>query len=554
MTNINKQIHSSMTAAGYVRDRSHTDDLYFTGKIPILSGLVSVGIKFQKDSVTKIPELYLLNKDTELPNAVAHIERDNKVCYAQEQNLRLDMYNMPTSVGYCLSSMQLALENIASNDLSGEIANEFAQHWLANDFLYMHQNPSDIDPCYVYEFFRGDGAIVKVLCSNPNDLKRYRPIRKGNKIAIQSQSPTKIIPISINLTFPETYKQPNTLEELLNWLDTLDTTIRQKVISSLLGQSVDSFIVFISAPNCMIGFKAKLSKLLRKTYQQKGFLKFIFSYRLNQIEIERLRVCRTDNNYIYSRNINEQPNLSKKNIVIVGLGTIGSHIAKFFVQSGAGFNGGHLTLIDSSAFVAGNIGRHLLGIESIGSNKASACKGLLTQTYPDASIKDIPEDVIHNLPYLSSADLLVDATGDEMLADKINYYFQSAIRDGKEAPVILHTWLVGNGIAAQGILVDTQETACYRCLKDLNGDWRHPVVSAGHTAKITPASCMDGSYFAYGVGSSAIAAGLATQMALDWSAKRPSPRFRTIRIVHDASLDVQDSDLAPATDCGACHV
>jgi hypothetical protein len=69
---------------------------------------------------------------------------------------------------------------------------------------------------------------------------------------------------------------------------------------------------------------------------------------------------------------------------------------------------------------------------------------------------------------------------------------------------------------------------------------------------MTPANCGEGAYFAYGVGAPAIAGGLAIQMSLDWIKGRPSPRFRTIRIVEDATFAVKDANVTRLEGCPVC--
>ncbi|MEE1721090.1 ThiF family adenylyltransferase, partial [Pseudomonas aeruginosa] len=85
--------------------------------------------------------------------------------------------------------------------------------------------------------------------------------------------------------------------------------------------------------------------------------------------------------------------LAGKNIALVGCGAIGGYLADLLVKSGAGFLGGSLVLIDDDELSVGNLGRHFLGFEYIGQNKAAALCAELRAKYPEVQVSFIPKRV-----------------------------------------------------------------------------------------------------------------------------------------------------------------
>lgn len=251
--------------------------------------------------------------------------------------------------------------------------------------------------------------------------------------------------------------------------------------------------------------------------------------------------------------MHQQPDLSGKRIALIGIGTIGGFLARNLAQSGAGMNGGELVLYDEQSLTPGNVGRHYLGLSQVGTFKALAMKDELLRLMPDCLVKHVTKDALLAVEELLKFDLIVDATGDRAMSDALNRHAVIARRSGASTVPILYVWLVGSGVAAQSLLVDGAEHACFRCLRLTRSDEeRFPVLRDEHAAALVPANCGEGSYFAYGVGAPTIAAGLATQICLDWAKGKPSPRFRTLQIVHEATRQVKDQNPSSRDDCPAC--
>jgi ThiF family len=106
--------------------------------------------------------------------------------------------------------------------------------------------------------------------------------------------------------------------------------------------------------------------------------------------------------------------LHSKRVVIVGVGTVGSDLAKRLARSTVG----HLCLIDHDVLEVENLYRHELPIEYVGRNKAEGLAyyltkqivGLQTEAWPYKIDQSVSDEVLDEL--LADADLIIAATDD----------------------------------------------------------------------------------------------------------------------------------------------
>ena len=110
----------------------------------------------------------------------------------------------------------------------------------------------------------------------------------------------------------------------------------------------------------------------------------------------------------------------KSKIALIGAGSLGSHILHILAHSGIG----EIHLIDSDIFMPANIGRHMLGVTSLGKAKAIQLSTLIGRDIPSCEIIPLYESVQSWLKRtdISKFDLIVDVTGErtvrEVLAAK----------------------------------------------------------------------------------------------------------------------------------------
>jgi molybdopterin/thiamine biosynthesis adenylyltransferase len=256
-----------------------------------------------------------------------------------------------------------------------------------------------------------------------------------------------------------------------------------------------------------------------------------------------------------TRNLGGQFSLEGKRVLLVGCGTIGSHLARFLVQGGAGQERlGCLSLVDHQVLKPGNIGRHLLSAAHLQRPKAEALAEELSEQFPGTKIVGVSSPIMERRDLVAVADLVIDATGEEAVSFALN---DLLVRLRPNAPDALYVWLYGNGAAAQCLFVNGKKlnSVCRKCLHpELSGVPRYYPIAAGWDAREIPAACGEAAFLPYGVAASAIAAGLASKMVMDWVDGRMSSALRTLRIDAVAAVDTPDCTPDREVNCPCCNV
>jgi len=168
-------------------------------------------------------------------------------------------------------------------------------------------------------------------------------------------------------------------------------------------------------------------------------------------------IVRLDREYLVNRG-GAIPELKDCRVVIAGCGSIGSYLAEKIASLGVG----NIRLIDNDVLSNDNVHRHLLGIEYLRMEKAPAMKLILDRRFPHLTVEYMNDDVIEvlidNPSFITEADLLCVALGNETLEMNINRLLKN------ELPRI-HTWVepfgIGGHVFATGL---SDDDSCYGCL------------------------------------------------------------------------------------------
>lgn len=550
-----KDLLRTLAHKGFKRDRSETKVYRYTGRLKAAGRELSVSIAFPNLEFTRLPELTLLNPEQEAPHVVAHLSATGTLCFARNEDLVLDRYDVGGTALMCLELARRGLERaLTHKHLEQEIAQEFPQHWFGIPFYY-DIAATGHDRAKLYLVPRNQMTSNFILTDREDVLKRLMADETGRREVIASSSPAFVFHSKIDMTFRRNYSQPQTLAAFIEWLESMLPNTGDRAINELTRQFPDHLVsLFVNAPNGCVGILVDTSLPILQGAQRRQGLQRIAKVNSAKIGVQRYGGARIDLPFIFRRNMNSHTPLTGRHIALVGCGTIGSHLAKLLVQSGAGHDDGALLLLDNQALEPGNVGRHYLGTSSIGASKPSALKDEILRQFPEARILPRATDATGFFEALANYDLIVDATGEEALSMSINHHFIAHRRHHETTPDVLHVRLFGNGAAAQALLVDGSEFACFKCLKpDHGGDWRFNPLKAGGAPTQTMASCGEAQYIAYGVAAPVMAAALALQLILDWNSGKPAPRMRTIRIEKKDTQQVNDKNPDRSPRCPACH-
>lgn len=124
-----------------------------------------------------------------------------------------------------------------------------------------------------------------------------------------------------------------------------------------------------------------------------------------------LRVTRRDPSWTVGRDQHpEVAHRQEQHILVIGAGALGSPVVDHLAKAGVGF----ITLVDADDLVAANLGRHLLGAESIGQSKAEAVARRVNLGYPATVVtpKNMLAERWLQANSLANVDLVLDLTGE----------------------------------------------------------------------------------------------------------------------------------------------
>ena len=547
-------LYQTLRRNGFKRDRNVRDSYRYVGQLTAAKRTVSVAITFRNLEFTRLPELELLDPESEAPQVVAHLGASGNLCFGRNEDLVLDRYDVGGTTVMCLEMARRGLERaLTHRRLEQEIAQEFPQHWLGNRFYYDLAAGKN-GRASLYRVGHRGGYERLLLCDSESVPRRLIQSEAEWEGTISRPFPAFVFHSSNDLTFVRGFRQPTSLAQFMAWLESVLPNTSDRAFRELTGRFPSHLLcgLFVAAPNGCIGITLDTTHGLKKAAQRRQALDRIVRDRAERLHVNRYSGLRIDMPFILGRNMIRPRTLAGRRIAIIGCGTIGSHLAKFMVQSGAGHDGGTLLLVDDQLLEPGNVGRHYLGTSYIGIMKSDGLRQQLVREFPDLNVASFTVDAVRYFETMTAYDLVVDATGEEALSCSINEYFVQQRTRG-DGPDVLHVWLFGNGVAAQSLLVDVEEYACYKCLKpQLDGSWRFSPLKSTARATRVPAACGESQFIAYGVAAPAIAAALALQIAIDWSNGNPSPRLRTVRVERKDTVNIAHKNPDRSRRCQAC--
>lgn len=169
---------------------------------------------------------------------------------------------------------------------------------------------------------------------------------------------------------------------------------------------------------------------------------------------DRMPVDRVDPMWIHGRGQDKRARkLQEVTVAVLGCGSVGAPVAETLAKAGVG----KLILVDEQTFKAANVGRHPLGVSSIGEFKARALARQIRSTLPHLEVTYLASKVeallLQSDNPLGRADLIVSALGDwpaESLLDE----WQAAQQ--RSAPIV-YGWTEPHAAAGHAIIISAPQ-------------------------------------------------------------------------------------------------
>ncbi|MCW6596091.1 ThiF family adenylyltransferase [Yersinia ruckeri] len=167
-----------------------------------------------------------------------------------------------------------------------------------------------------------------------------------------------------------------------------------------------------------------------------------------------------------------------RHVIVAGCGSIGARVAEHLALAGVS----KITLVDNDKFSVDNLGRHLLGKQSISKPKVDGLATLLKERMPGIQIEAKATRVQSMMAKgeLAVADAIVLATGNSTLERSIA---RRAFRE-KWTSLIISTSVEAAGLGGHAIAMRPGTPGCLDCLY-IDPDTQHSLPSM-RTALMAP--------------------------------------------------------------------
>lgn len=485
---------------------------------------------------SQYPRVRLLERPPGLSHAVPHLGADCSICYIARGTVVLDIFDPVGQTLACLDRAAEVFQDILAGKFRDDLEEEFYAYW-AGIFCLVDLRDDRLGKQVLQAVKNGPDVYPVVTDDLPRTQAKLKQLgwTTVDTPAVTYRVKTTAKPRPHNLRWPI-----ENVQQLLEWQGLLDKQCRKKLLDRIQqarATSVNSVVLIIESPLMTYGVWVDFKK---DTPPQPGSrLRKVAP--LFSLPVVPLEVIRLDDRYMAERNQPGRKTLAGKRLVLVGCGTIGSYLADLLVKAGAGTSGGSLELVDFDGLKPQNLGRHRLGFSGLFSNKAIALKRELDAMSPGAKIVASPGDAQE--AELGEFDLLIDATGEESLGHWLARKYRGA--------ATLTVWIEGPGVAVRGVLKNSGNGGCFRCLCDANRDGLLQAVE-GEMPRLLAGQGCEGLYVPFPATVSLQAAVLGAEMISSWVNNDDAPTLRTRVLDSRFQGATPDCSLMKQPGCPAC--
>lgn len=518
---------------------------------PVYHGTVKSGsLSVRIELVIPDPLLISAPKVRVLDDAIsdrigAHVDVGGDLCYTTTTFEEYDIYHSGGAILRCLANVQATLDLVLHGNPINDRFREFISYWKS-DLTLQSDLPNNFTG--VAGLYSRSDAGADLLVATSETVKAWSGRLKPGK-----PLPVRVIRTEIPLVVAEGRWAGGSWASFKRWIAAF---IAPADLARLTAAEVaGGGLVTVIAPNGSIAARFEWP-----TVEAAAFRNAPPQRRTAWIENhpEKMTLKRYDLKSVarldlVNARLAAPSGLTSLKVAVIGAGAIGGRLALDLVRCGAGGPENPLCLIDPDLLTEENLGRHVLGFEALGKPKAEAIAAEAKRFHPSVTVKAVPQSVLDCLPLLGGFDLIVDATGHNPLALRLNAH-ATEVRRARPFPPIIHAAVHGNGLAVQTILVTGPDHACLKCLRPGHGEFKANPIKPGVQTERVPATCGDGSYIPYAATAPAMAAALALQAALAWAAApaEPGPRTRTRLLSFPETVAIKDKSWGRDTACPAC--
>lgn len=510
-----------------------------------------------------------------------HICTGQSLCYLDSERYYFSVFKPEDTAREILSFIDKTFNRMISPSFSSEdFIREFDNYWHPDLIGYLISQNKTLS----YQVFERENAIVSAKSFELLIYDEIESKQTQNWIASRGIKDNKQS-VGNNVVLIELDAVPQAIDNnasyrwpLSSWSDFVSwsASLGNNRVSSLLekvafiARKTKRILVIFSYKNgdkiqhyfgAIVAFDKSINERINRHYPQKSKkkkspLKDIIATFKNQptSDFKRVQIQNATPEFVIDRNI-QRPTLEGKKVVVIGCGTVGSHLAKTLVKLGAGKSTlGKITLYDGDYLTSQNLGRHLLNETYLGDLKSHALKHYLTsKTYWPINCtanKKLAIEEITDL--LSNCDFIIDVTGNIPFSNMLSIRYRDFVSRADSNACVIHGWVDANGLSVRTLL-DDGESGCLHCLRP-NGIDRIKVMPkdkdipdyARHMS-----SCGE-SFTPYAESVSITAAALITNTLVDFINGKKNHKFRQVKII-DPVPKAKWQNLKKVAGCPNCE-
>jgi molybdopterin/thiamine biosynthesis adenylyltransferase len=471
---------------------------------------VRLRLKLPEGFPSALPNVYLEPWDA--LGFIPHVESSGKVCYFEKEGLVIDRRRPLVLLESALEEALDVLRRGVCGDNADEFAREFESYWL---------RLKGVKP--IVSLVESDGRTRRVLWARSNKLKKRKSYLAEKQAQIEqflsgedvsgdyTMQNALFVPLRKEARVtPPRHDRPfwsaSDLRSIV-W-ENVCANDKKRLKRFCKKCSGHTGIILLGLPK-PDGTRALVGIYFEQEKDGHPLIESGVTKTLRPLYVDR-----RDQGYLVPRGGGDA-NLSEKEVLLVGCGAVGGHLAFGLARAGVL----NLTIVDPDTLRPENTFRHVLGRLSWGRDKVTALKTMLDLQMPYMRVKAVPVSIESALAEgtvgFADFDLVVFATGNPTVELEMNERLCSS----PEGPPSIHTWLEPYGIGGHALLTGNErEGACFECLYQNPGDDapynRASFAAPGQSFGKTVSGC--GSLFTpYGAADAARTATLAVRLAVD---------------------------------------
>ncbi|MBL8725532.1 MAG: ThiF family adenylyltransferase [Planctomycetes bacterium] len=406
-------------------------------------------------------------RDSILP----HVEGDGVFClYPSSASTR---FTDPVSIAQnALGEAVRLVEDLRLGVRDNDLRDEFLSYWSlhASDHgLLSLLNPSgrsrivrvSLVPLPIAA--EDDDAIRAWLT---NRYSRARPFRAATSDAVLLWLPQAILP----------HEYPRTSKDILGIADRAEGQ-GGRLLEAAVSRSDASTLVLLAATTttgpCLAAITLHRPLNIENGFRAGKVPQGVFTRRFfGEGKVVCGTVTRVDGSWVHGRGSDARlERLAASKVVVLGCGSVGSQVAVALAQAGVG----RLVLVDPENLESANIGRHALGAEDLGKNKAEALAHRIRARFPhlrsvEARHSEWDEAIKKEPSLFEPSHLIISAIGNWSSEASLNEWHIA----GSRPQPIVYAWTEAHACAGHAVAV-CGVGGCLQCGFSELGEPKDPV-------------------------------------------------------------------------------